>query len=90
MNKALLVALALLCAATPGRAQSSSGNVMPVTADNFNRAETDLYFGRVIRMVPSENLFTTASQHPSTTKPLSASIVIRSTPRRCSISMPGR
>ena len=49
MNTALLVALALLCAATPGRAQSSSGNVIPVTADNFNRAETDLYFGRVVK-----------------------------------------
>ena len=49
MNKALLVALALLCAATLGRAQSSSGNVIPVTADNFNRAETDLYFGRVVK-----------------------------------------
>jgi hypothetical protein len=49
MNKALLVALALLCAATDGGAQSSSGNVILVTADNFNRAETDLYFGRVVK-----------------------------------------
>jgi hypothetical protein len=49
MNRALLVALALLCAATDGRAQSSSGTVIPVTADNFNRAETDLYFGRIVK-----------------------------------------
>jgi hypothetical protein len=49
MNKALLVVLALLCAATHGRAQSSAGTVIPVTADNFNRAETNLHFGRVVK-----------------------------------------
>ena len=30
-------------------AQSPSGKAIPVTADNFNRAETDLYFSRVAK-----------------------------------------
>jgi hypothetical protein len=25
------------------------GNAVPVTADNFNRAETDLYFGTIVK-----------------------------------------
>lgn len=30
-------------------AQTPTGTPVPVTADNFNRAETDLYFGRVVK-----------------------------------------
>ncbi len=30
-------------------AQTPTGTSVPVTADNFNRAETDLYFGRIVK-----------------------------------------
>jgi hypothetical protein len=30
-------------------AQTAIGTSVPVTADNFNRAETDLYFGRIVK-----------------------------------------
>jgi hypothetical protein len=41
-------ALAVTLMATgAAHAQSSSSKTIPVTADNFNRAETDLYFGRI-------------------------------------------
>jgi hypothetical protein len=30
-------------------AQTATGTSVPVTADNFNRAETDLYFGRIVK-----------------------------------------
>jgi len=44
MTKLTLVALALtLVPITEGRAQSSAGDAVPVTVDNFVRAESDLY-----------------------------------------------
>jgi hypothetical protein len=30
-------------------AQAQSGNTVPVTADNFTRAESDMYFGNVVK-----------------------------------------
>jgi len=43
-------ALAVTLMATgAAHAQSSSSKTIPVTADNFNRAETDLYFGRIVQ-----------------------------------------
>ncbi|WP_441243275.1 DUF1254 domain-containing protein [Tardiphaga sp. 768_D3_N2_1] len=45
-----LVASALACAeVSAAQAQSPTGGSVPVTADNFVRAETDLYFGGVIK-----------------------------------------
>ena len=29
--------------------QAPAGNAVPVTADNFNRAETDMYFGTIVK-----------------------------------------
>ena len=44
MRWGVLAALAI-CGATGGAyAQSPAGRAIPVTADNFNRAETDMYF----------------------------------------------
>jgi hypothetical protein len=31
------------------RAQAPTGNAVPVTADNFNRAEADMYFGKIVK-----------------------------------------
>ena len=46
---ALIVALIFAASAYRGQAQpvpqAPAGNAVPVTADNFNRAETDMYFG---------------------------------------------
>jgi hypothetical protein len=50
MLKTFLGALVLLCGAIGGaEAQSSSGNAVPVTTDNFNRAETDMYFAQFVK-----------------------------------------
>src|SRR5262245_17650896 len=35
--------------AAPALAQSPAGNAIPVTPDNFRRAETDMYFGLFAR-----------------------------------------
>jgi hypothetical protein len=43
-------ALALALAAINGaRAQAPAGNAVPVTVDNFTRAESDLYFGGILK-----------------------------------------
>ena len=47
----LPVCVCLLLAATNfvSFAQAPSGKAVPVTADNFNRAETDMYFARFVK-----------------------------------------
>jgi hypothetical protein len=34
--------------APPQSAPQPGGNAVPVTVDNFNRAETDMYFGKIV------------------------------------------
>jgi hypothetical protein len=57
---ALITALIFAASAYPGQAepvpQAPAGNAVPVTADNFNRAETDMYFGK--RVVKSGGVAT--------------------------------
>src|SRR5712671_351038 len=52
-KSALIAALIFAASAYPGQAQPVSqapaGNAVPVTADNFNRAETDMYFGKRVK-----------------------------------------
>jgi len=52
-KSALIAALIFAASAYPGRAQpvpqAPAGNPVPVTADNFNRAETDMYFGKRVK-----------------------------------------
>ena len=52
-KSALIAALIFAASAYPGRAQpvpqAPAGNAVPVTADNFNRAETDMYFGKRVK-----------------------------------------
>jgi hypothetical protein len=51
--KTTLVAALIFAASHPGQAQPvpqvPAVNVVPVTADNFNRAETDMYFGKRVK-----------------------------------------
>jgi hypothetical protein len=47
--RTILAALALVAAGTLLPAQTPSGVVIPVTADNFVRAETDRYFGAAVK-----------------------------------------
>jgi hypothetical protein len=42
-------ALASLTVLPLAQAQSPGGNAVPVTADNFVRAETDMYFGVFVK-----------------------------------------
>jgi hypothetical protein len=44
---AFLTAVALAATATTARAQTTTSDIVPVTVENFIRAETDLYFGAV-------------------------------------------
>jgi hypothetical protein len=50
---ALISALIFAASAYPGQAQlvpqAPAGNAVPVTADNFDRAETDMYFGKSVK-----------------------------------------
>ena len=52
-KSALIAALIFAASAYPGQAQpvpqAPAGNAVPVTADNFNRAETDMYFGKRVK-----------------------------------------
>ncbi len=44
MKRLALAVFALICLTASAQSQSSSGNAIPVTVDNFRRAETDMYF----------------------------------------------
>ena len=46
-NKLIICALAVLTVNNGTQAQSPVGNAVPVTPDNFIRAETDRYFGKI-------------------------------------------
>jgi hypothetical protein len=49
-TKRMRYALALALAAINGaQAQAPAGNAVPVTVDNFTRAESDLYFGGILK-----------------------------------------
>ena len=49
-TKRMRYALALTLAAINGaQAQAPAGNAVPVTVDNFTRAESDLYFGGILK-----------------------------------------
>jgi Protein of unknown function (DUF1254) len=52
-KSALIAALISAASAYPGQAQpvpqAPAGNAVPVTADNFSRAETDMYFGKRVK-----------------------------------------
>jgi hypothetical protein len=48
-NKLIIYALAALTLINGTQAQSRAGNAVPVTADNFIRAESDHYFGKIIK-----------------------------------------
>jgi hypothetical protein len=45
----LMIALAVIGPAAALKAQSNSGATVPVTVDNFARAESDLYFGAIVK-----------------------------------------
>ena len=46
---ASLIAASLLAAINAVQAQSPAGNAVPVTVDNFIRAESDLYMGNMVK-----------------------------------------
>ena len=51
MTSKLLTATAFLALAaiSHAAAQSAKGDTIPVTPDNFTRAESDLYFGNIVK-----------------------------------------
>ena len=57
------LALCALALAAPTIAQAQ--NTIPVTADNFNRAETDMYFGGSVKEGGLGTFRQTAKPYPS-------------------------
>ena len=49
MQRTIVAALALLSSATAMQAQNTSATAVPVTVTNFTRAETDMYFGGMVK-----------------------------------------
>ncbi len=49
-------------------AQSPSGAAVPVTVDNYNRAQTDVYFGQLSKQAPWANSGMAASWRRSSTE----------------------
>jgi hypothetical protein len=47
--KLIIYALAALTLITGTHAQSRAGNAVPVTVDNYNRAQTDVYFAGIVK-----------------------------------------
>ena len=47
--KLVIYILAALTVTNETQAQLPAGSAVPVTADNFNRAETDMYFGKIVK-----------------------------------------
>lgn len=48
-TKLIIYALAALTVTNGTRAQSPAGNAVPVTIENYNRAQTDVYFAGVVK-----------------------------------------
>jgi hypothetical protein len=72
------------------QAQSPTGSPIPVTADNFVRAESDRYFGVVEKEAALASSIIVARSCQSTSRRSCAPISIRSIRRRYSTSMRGR
>jgi hypothetical protein len=71
--KFICAAVALALAATGGaQAEAPAGGTVPVTADNFPRAESDLYFGGVVK-----NGGFSKFDHTRTPAPLDKQTVVR-------------
>ena len=73
MSRTVLAALALVCAAISIHAQSPASSTVPVTADNFTRAETDTYFANIVKQAGGPGKFF----HRREIEPIDNQIVIR-------------
>src|SRR4029453_2946331 len=73
VSRAVLAALALICTATSIHAQSPARSTVPVTADNFTRAETDTYFANIVEQAGGPGKFF----HRRDIEPIDNKIVIR-------------
>jgi hypothetical protein len=62
-----------LAAINPASAQPQSGNTIPVTADNFTRAESDTYFASIVKQAGGPGKFF----HRREIEPVESQIVIR-------------
>jgi hypothetical protein len=73
-NKRIIYAFVLILIVAEGtHAQSPSGKNLPVTADNFTRAETDTYFANIVKQAGGPGSFF----HRREIEPIDKQIVIR-------------
>jgi hypothetical protein len=73
-NKRIIYAFVLILIVAEGtHAQSPSGKNLPVTADNFTRAETDTYFTNIVKQAGGPGSFF----HRREIEPIDKQIVIR-------------
>jgi hypothetical protein len=70
---AVIVLTLALAGAGAAHAQTASGDTVPVTADNFTRAETDTYFANIVKSAGSVGKFF----HRREIEPIDNQIVIR-------------
>jgi hypothetical protein len=70
---ALALALSFIAPVDVARAQSPSANPLPVTADNFTRAESDTYFANIVKQAGGLGRFL----HRREIEPVDRQIVIR-------------
>jgi hypothetical protein len=89
--KYFVCAIALIFAAAFSAEAQPSGNPVPVTTDNFARAESDTYFANIVKQAGGwENFSIAAKSNRSTTRSSSVPTATPFIRRRYSTSMPGR
>ncbi len=91
MQRTIVAALALLSSATAMQAQNTSATAVPVTVTNFTRAETDMYFGGMVKDGALGKF--THRREPANVDKQDVIRMNRDTlysVTRCSTSMPGR
>ena len=69
----VIAALALIATSSGAQGQSQAANGVPVTADNFTRAETDTYFANIVKQAGGPGRFF----HLRDIEPIDNQIVIR-------------
>jgi hypothetical protein len=88
MTTAVRTGTLVLAVAILWEAQAMAADTVPVTADNFVRAESDLYLGNIGKEYGFGEVGHTREPAPRSRLSF-ASTETRSIPPACSISMPG-
>jgi hypothetical protein len=89
-NTRILAAMSLVMASSVASAQTIASPAESVTVDNYNRAQTDIYFAGVVKNGGSGNSGMAASLRLLSSKGLFVPTATHCIRLRYSTSMPGR